>query len=163
MCPMATQRHHFDLFADYHQFYLQDERVDGNLGDSWTQEATDRLLAMTDGTIGVGTVRNMTVPVDVEVLDAEPRDPFDEWDQINECSIDVKSGRIVVAGCTDYLPDAARIQVPPGMYRARIYYGKLDALSENGLEGEDHYRVVLWPGDETPPVVLKARPFRGGR
>ncbi|HVX83499.1 MAG TPA: hypothetical protein VH253_01655 [Phycisphaerae bacterium] len=160
---MATQRHHFDLFADYHQFYLQDERVDGNLGDSWTQEATDRLLAMTDGTIGVGTVRNMTVPVDVEVLDAEPRDPFDEWDQINECSIDVKSGRIVVAGCTDYLPDAARIQVPPGMYRARIYYGKLDALSENGLEGEDHYRVVLWPGDETPPVVLKARPFRGGR
>jgi hypothetical protein len=160
---MATQRHHFDLFADYHQFYLQDEPVDGNLGDSWTQEATDRLLAITDGTIGVGTVRNMTVPVDVEVLDAEPRDSFDEWDQINECSIHVKSGRIVVAGCTDYFPDAARIQVAPGIYRARIYYGKLDALSEDGLEGEDHYRVVLWAGDATPPVVLKARPSGGGK
>ena len=61
-----------------------------------------------------------TVPVDVEVLDAEPQDSFDDWDQVNECSIDVKSGRIVIAGCTDYFPDAARIQVAPGMYRARI-------------------------------------------
>jgi len=160
---MATQRHHFDLFADYHQFYLQDETVDGNLGDSWTPEATNRLLAISDGTIGIGTVRDMTVPVDIEVLDAQPTDSFDAWDQVNECSIDVKSGRIVVAGCTDYFPDAARIQITPGIYRARIYYCKLDALSEDGLEGEDHYRVVLWPGDPTPPVVLKARPSGGGR
>lgn len=160
---MTTQRHHFDLFADYHQFYLQDELVDGNLGDSWTQEATDRLLAITDGTVGVGTVRNMTVPVDVEVVDTEPQDSFDDWDQVNECSIDVKSGRLVIAGCTDYFPDAARIQVPPGTYRARIYYGKLASLSEDGLEGEDYYRVVLWPGDQAQPVVLKQRPAGGSR
>jgi hypothetical protein len=158
---MATQRHHFDLFADYYQFYLQDEPVIGNLGDSWTPEATRRLLATTDGTIGVGTVRNMTVPVDVEVLDAEPRDSFDEWDHVNECSIDVRSGYIVVAGCTDCFLDAARIQLAPGVYRARIYYGKLDALSEDGLDGDDHYRVVLWPGDVTLPLVLKQRPFDG--
>jgi hypothetical protein len=160
---MTTQRHHFDLFADYYQFYLQDELVDGNLGDSWTQEATDRLLAIADGTIGVGTVRSMTVPLDVEVIAAEPQDSFDEWDQINECSIDVKSGCIVIAGCTDYFPDAARIRVSPGMYRARIYYGNLDALSEDGLEGKDHYLVVLWPGQSMPPVVLKQRPASGRR
>ncbi len=154
---MANTRHRFDLFADYHQFYLQDELVQGNLGDSWTQEATERLLAITDGTIGVGTVRNMTVPVEVEVVQAEPQDSFDAWDQVNECSIDVQSGRIVVAGCTNYFPDATRIEVVPGMYRARIYYGGLDTLSEDGLDGEDHYRIVLWPGDPTPPVVLKKR------
>jgi hypothetical protein len=160
---MANTRHHFDLFADYHQFYLQDEPVQGNLGDSWTQEATDRLLAITEGTIGVGTARNMTVPVEVEILQVEPRDSFDAWDQVNECSIDVQSGRIVVAGCTDYFPDAARIQIAPGMYRARIYYGGLDTLTEDGLDGEDHYRVVLWPADPTPPVVLKKRPSCGCR
>ena len=60
--PMATQLHHFDLFADYHQFYLQDEPVEGNLGDSWTPEATDRLMALAPGMIGVGTVRDMMVP-----------------------------------------------------------------------------------------------------
>jgi hypothetical protein len=159
---MTTQRNHFELLADYHQFYLQDEPVDGNLADSWTQESTDRLLAVADGAIGIGTVRDTTVPVDVEVLDAEPRDSFDEWDQVNECSIDIKSGRLVVAGCTDYFPDAARIAVAPGTYRARIYYGKLDAISEDGLEGEDRYRIVLWPAPPTAPAVLKQRPPGGG-
>src|SRR5262249_42222222 len=119
---MVTQRQHFDLFADYHQFYLQDETVDGDLSDSWTREATDRLLVVTNGTIGIGTVRNMTVPVDIEVFDTEPKDSFDDWDQVNECSIEVNSGHMVIAGCTDYFRDAARIKVAPGMYRARIYY-----------------------------------------
>lgn len=44
----------FDLFADYFQFYLQDEGADGDLSESWTQEATDRRLALAQGTIGVG-------------------------------------------------------------------------------------------------------------
>jgi hypothetical protein len=157
---MKTQRHHFDLFADYHQFYLQDEPAEGNLGNSWTPEATDRLLALAERTIGVGTVRNMTVPVDIEVRSTEPQESFEDWDQVNDCSIEVKSGRIVVAGCTDYFPSAARIEVTPGVYRARVYYGKLDTLSEDGLDGEDHYRVVLWPGEFTSPMVLKQRPPR---
>jgi hypothetical protein len=64
--------HHFDLFADYFQFYLQDEQADGDLSESWTKEATENLLALAPGTIGVGTVRNMTVPVMVEVRDSPP-------------------------------------------------------------------------------------------
>ena len=160
--PMATRKHHYSLFADYYQFYLQDELVAGDLGDSWTQEAVDRLLALAPGTIGIGTVRNMTVPVDVEIFDTEPDEALDGWDQVNECSIDVSSGRLVIGGCTDYFPDAARIDVVPGVYRVRVFYGKLDSLSEDGLAGEDHYRVVLWPGSPTAPAVLKRRPSDGG-
>jgi hypothetical protein len=160
---MATQRHHFDLFADYHQFYLQDELVEGNLGDSWTPEATWRLLALAPGTVGVGTVRNMTVPVDIEVHDRPLDERLDAWDQVNECSIQVDSGRIVIAGCTDYFPDAARIVVKAGAYRVRVYYGKLDSLSPDGLDGEDHYRLVMWPSAPGPVVVLKQRPSLGSR
>lgn len=29
----------FKLFADYFQFYIQDEDADGNLSDSWNDEA----------------------------------------------------------------------------------------------------------------------------
>jgi hypothetical protein len=154
---MAIQRHHFELFANYHQFYLQDEQADGNLGDSWTPEATARLLAVAPGTIGVGTVRNMTVPVDVEILDGPPEATLDEWDQVNECSIEVFSGRIVIAGCTDYFPNAARLIVTPGTYRAAVFYGKLDTLSDDGLEGEDYYCIVLWPGEAIAARVLKPR------
>jgi len=153
------RRHEFALFADYHQFYLQDEQADGDLSDHWTPGATDRLLAVAPGVVGVGTARDTTVPVTVAVLGGPP--PGDEdlsgWDQVNECSLSVPSGRIVVAGCTDYFPEAARIDVAPGSYRARIYYGGLDTLSEDGLEGSDRYAVALWLAPEDGPNVVKPR------
>jgi hypothetical protein len=69
----------------------------------------------------VGTVRNMSVPVLVEVSDGKPVEDWSNWDHVNECTLDVQSGRIIVAGCTDHFPDAARIDVLPGSYRAQIY------------------------------------------
>ena len=33
----------------------------------------------------------------------------------------------------EYFPDAARIEPAPGSYRARIYYGGLSSLSQDGL------------------------------
>ncbi len=152
---MADYR--YELFADYHQFYIQDEQVDGDLSESWTQQAIDILLALVPGMIGIGTARNMTVPVTAQVLKEQPQDDLGNWDQVNECSLEVTSGTIVIAGCTDYFPEAARISVAPGWYRARIFYGGLNTLSENGMEGEDHYKIVLWPDVETETRVLKQR------
>jgi hypothetical protein len=152
-----NQRFQFELFADHFQFYLQDESVKGDLSESWTQEAADRLLATAPGTVGVGTVRNMIVPVVVEISDAAPDDDISEWDQVNECTLEAPSGRVVIAGCTDYLPDAARIELPPGPYRARIFYGQLNALSSDGLKGDDHYRIVLWDAAPGPVRVIKHR------
>jgi len=152
-----AQRFEFKIFADYFQFYLQDERASRDLSESWTQEAVDRLLATAPGTIGVGTVRNMDVPVVVEIAEKPPDDDLMAWDQVNECSIDAPSGRLVVAGCSDYFPDAARIELSAGTYRARIYYGNLTSLSGNGLEGRDHYRLTLWQAPDEPLKVLKQR------
>jgi hypothetical protein len=122
---MLKEKYELDLFADYYQFYLQDEQADGDLSDSWTEQATTDLFALTLGTIGIGTVSNSDVPATVEVHNSEPEHDFDEWDRIIECSIDVPSGRIVVAGCTDYFPDAARISVEPGVYQARVFMANL--------------------------------------
>jgi hypothetical protein len=156
-----TRKFDFVLFADYFQFYLQDESAEGDLSESWTQDAVDRLLALTSGTIGVGTVRNTNVLVTVDIADIAPEEhDFSVWDQVNECSIDVPSGRLVIAGCTDYFPEAARIELPSGTYRARIYYENLNSLTNNGLDGEDHYRIVLWSESTAPVRVLKQRRTR---
>ena len=136
-----------ELFADYFQFYIQDENANGDLSEKWTDEAVEQLLAITDGTIGVGTVRNMDVPVTIKTFDTEPAfltDVENVIGQINECNIEVNSGKVVIAGCTDYFPDAKRIELKNGIYRARIYYGNLDKLSEDGLDGEDFYEIHLW-------------------
>ena len=146
----------FKLFADYFQFYIQDENADGNLSDSWNDEAVGRLLAVAPGVVGVGTVRNMDVPVSVEVLDSEAGADFDQWDHVVECTLEVSSTRLVIAGCTDYFPDAARISVSPGTYR-RACYADLNSLSEDGLEGNDRYHLQLWPAPAIEPRVLKQR------
>ena len=137
----------FNLFADYFQFYLQDEEATGNLSDSWTDEAVKNLMAIAPGKIGVGTVRNMTVPVEVQICESEPKDTFDKWDKVNECTIETLSGKIIIAGCSNYLPEAKRIFVKPGNYRARIYYGNLKSLSEDGLDGDDYYKIALWQNE----------------
>ena len=148
---------HFSLFADYFQFYIQDEDVGGNLSDSWNEDAVSRLLAVAPGIVGVGTVRNMDVPVSVEVLDSEAGTDFDQWDHVVECTLEVSSTRLVIAGCTDYFPDAERISVAPGTYRLRACYADLNTLSEDGLNGSDRYHVQLWPAPAIEPRVLKQR------
>lgn len=150
--------YHYELFADYFQFYLQDEQAEGDLSNSWTSEAVERMLALAPGTIGVGTARNMTVPVTVEIREFPPqKEDFIIWDQVNECSIDVPSGSLVIAGCTDDFSDAVRIPLSPGSYRARIYYGQLDDLSNDGLEGNDLYKIVLWPSENSELKILKQK------
>jgi hypothetical protein len=105
----------------------------------------------------------MNVPVVVEITDSEPDADLSAWDHVNECSVEVSSGRVVIAGCTDYFPDAARIELVPGSYRARLYYGSLRSLSEDGLDGDDHYRVVLWRAAPSPVQVLKQRGDQTGQ
>ena len=150
------QRYEFDLFADYHQFYLQDEEADPDISaESWSEQALENGAVLMLGKIFVQTARDMDVPVVIEVQELAPDANFEEWDKVFECSIAAPSGKIVVAGCTDEWSEAERIQVTPGTYRARIYYGDLDALSEDGLDGDDHYKVALWPAPEAEAKRLK--------
>ncbi|MBC7930741.1 MAG: hypothetical protein H7Z38_09300 [Rubrivivax sp.] len=154
---MKTASYSFTFFADYFQFYLQDENADSNLSGSWTEQAVSDLLAVAPGAISIGAARNKDVPVEVEIHNSEPGYDSSHWDHITECGIDIPSGKIVVAGCTDYFPDAARVAVSPGSYRARIYYGNLNLLSDDGLDGEDHYKVALWPSGDASVRVIKRR------
>src|ERR1700694_5884035 len=96
------QRHDLQLFADYHQFYLlDDDSKYGDLSEAWTDEATERLLAVAPHVVGVGTVRNVEVPVTIEVHESRPPIDLSTWDQVNLASLQIDTGRVAVAGCTD--------------------------------------------------------------
>jgi hypothetical protein len=117
----------------------------GDLSAAWTEEAVERLVAVSDHVVGVGTVRNMDVPVHVSVSDSLPALKEGEWDRINSASIECDTGRLVLAGCTDYFPDAARLPVPPGRYDILIAYKGVDTISEDGLDGNDSYHIFIAP------------------
>jgi hypothetical protein len=142
------QRRDLELFADYNQFYVQDEPASDDLSEAWTDEAVERLLALAPGAVAVGTASSGKVPVAVEVLESAPAESLDAYDQVNECSLEIGQGRLVVAGCTDYFPEAARITVAPGVYRVRVSYC---------LSVQERYFVQLWQAPQIEPVVIKAR------
>lgn len=147
------QRNDLELFADYHQFYVQDEPATGDLSSAWSDEAVGRLLAVAPGVVGVGTASSTDVPVSVEMHEAPPQDDSEAFDQVNECTLVVTKGPLVIAGCTDYFPDATRIPAQPGTYRVRVsYLGVCGAPSS-----VERYRLQLWPAPAIEPTVVKSR------
>ena len=145
------------VFADYHQFYLQDDDSRfGDLSDAWTPDATERLIAVAERVIGIGTARSMKVSVRIEIAPELPSLEPSEWDKVNRASLVCNTGRIVVAGCTDYFPDAKRLCVEPGIYDVLVGYKNLESLSEDGLEGDDSYHIFLAPSRNVAEQIVRA-------
>jgi hypothetical protein len=155
---MENQLYNLNLFADYFQFYVCDGFFKTDTSTLWDETTTDQMLAVGPDVIAVGTVRNMHVPLTLEILGGEPAKDFSEWDQVIECAVTFPSGTVIAFGCTEDPETAERFQVKSGAYAARISYGNLRDLSDNGLEGDDRYRVQLWRGEAGQVTVVKRRP-----
>lgn len=153
---MLPSIHHYEPMADYHQVVVMDDR-DVPFPEHVDEEDCLRRLTVAPGIVVIHTARNMPVPFAVELLDAPPADleDGDGWDHVTECSLVVTTGRIVVTGLLEYLPDAPRIDLPPGAYRLRALHRGLGEISPDGLEGRDAYLVRLWRAGATAPEVLR--------
>ncbi|MEU4675024.1 hypothetical protein AB0F91_45565 [Amycolatopsis sp. NPDC023774] len=132
-----------DVFADYGSFLVQDDTARPDTNRAFITDLMNNLIATTDGAIGVGTARRRTLPV---ILDVR-----------TEAGLRTTSGRLVVSKF-DYRPTIPRTTVPPGDYTARTYANGFDTNSEDRIDGDDTYRVVLWPGPIVEPRVLKRYP-----
>jgi hypothetical protein len=86
----------------------------------------------------------MTVPVSVRMRKARPDTLDAGFERINECAIQIDTGRLVISGCSDYFPDAERIDLAPGPYNALIDYKGLDTASDNRQYGDDSYHIFQW-------------------
>ncbi len=153
----------FTLYADYHQFYVEDEQSAPETAaspDFWNARALADGLASACDMMAVGTARYGNVQVEIEVRDDEPPDDSADWDQVVEAAIEIPSGNLIVRGCTEERDTAQRFSVAPGTYQARVCYSGLDVEDPDAEEGDDHYRVVLWPGAWREPRVTKR--FEGG-
>jgi hypothetical protein len=149
------------LFADYYQIHLFDDGSVTNLGDAWTHEAVLDNLAVATDAIAVGTTVNVFVAVTLEVLEAEPEDDSAEFDHVVEGSLQIPSGRLVVMGCTDYEPQAARFGVAAGPIRARVARSNLAEAERLGIDSADdpatmeRLRLQVWPAPLGNRVVIK--------
>ncbi len=149
------------LFADYYQIHLFDEGSATDLGGVWTEEAAADQLAVGSDAMAVGTVVNVFVSVVVEVLDRLPVDDSVEFDHLVEGSLHVSSGRLVVMGCTDYEPEAARFTIPAGWVRVRVAKSNLDVACRSNVNSDENaatmeqVRIQVWKAAAARTVVVK--------
>ena len=140
------------IFADYHQVFPADEHDDG-FSPEWSEKELENMAAASENTVILCPVRAMAVPVRVEIHAAEPSADLENWDHVVECSISSPTGRLSICGCTGAIE--AWLTVEPGCYRIKMLYAGLDTLSNSGLDGNDCYQIVLWPGPCRPLQVVK--------
>ena len=149
---MLIRKFDFEIYADYHQFYLEDENSPHEIGDIWTDKTVEQMIAVSEKLVAIGTARYETVPVSIEIHDSEPTLELEKYSRINECSLEAVSNKLILEGCTEYTPDAARIKVEPGIYRVRVLYGNLESVVDD-WEGDDFYILQLWKDKEMREVV----------
>ena len=104
----------FSVFADYNQFFLLDDIVQPPYPDVIPQSAIEQRFQIIPHLIAVYTSDATTVSVKVKICEVEPKPNLESWSHIVRCPLEVPSGRMTLAGCTDYLPSCPRIEVPSG-------------------------------------------------
>ena len=151
------ERYSLEIFADYRTIYAQDEDSDSDLSGLISNKSLKTRLIYTPEQIIIFTARNMSVPLTIEKVESEPNIDLDPRDHVIECSINLSSGSLLIAGGTDYFPDATRISVQPGIYKMRIFYGGLNTISKDGLDGNNNYRIIFLPTEQLSDIaVLKS-------
>lgn len=143
----------FEVFADYHQFYLWDRGMTAEAPTDYTDEDVRRRIKTGPHVVVIQPERNTTVTVEVEVHDNDPGFDAAAWDHVAEASLNLPTGQLQVHECTG--GPVAEFSVDPGWYRVRSLGCGFATINESGLEGSDHYRVVLWPAPASDLRVVK--------
>jgi hypothetical protein len=149
------KKYGFKFYTEYHQFYIEDEIATGNTAsvDFWTEDAYNDRLATDDGMLGVGTECYGHVNGELNLLDsANDQIDTDKYDHIVESGLELKSGVLQILDCTSSTVVLA-VQVNPGKYRVRVYSLNLDSVIDD--DGDDYYKIEIWPDSNMERKVLK--------
>lgn len=142
---------------DYSQFYLK-TATGAHAADMVTEPGYEaHLEAPNTGFVYVGTLKKFfKTPVRVEVHDAEPSEPPDEWQHVAEVSF-IGDGRLDVLSWPG--DTAFSIPTPAGPLRLRAMWGGLEPGLSEGLpetgESMEHLLFQIWPGPAGKLRVLR--------
>ncbi len=145
----------FAFYTSHCQFYVYDKGSPAETGSDefWTESALDDRLALEKGILGVGTECYGPVKGELLLLEvANDEVNFEEYDHIVEAGLEVKSGIIQILDCPTSGVEL-ELEVTPGIYMVRIYSSNLASVV--GDEGDDFYKIEIWPGTTLSRRVLK--------
>jgi hypothetical protein len=149
---------HGEILVDHGQIFLHDCAFDFReveLDLLYNEESSDRHLGVAPDVLAIFTAKwHGIVSLDLIVRSDPPDDAFADWVNVAEASLDLPTGCVVALAPESSSEDGLRVKLPSGMYRARVYAGGIDTVDEYMMEGQDHYRVALWPAPFADPILL---------
>lgn len=150
-------KYRLDFFTKHNQFYLCDSAYKSNTGSNtfWTPEAYHDRLGVDYDILGIGIESYGHVKADLEILDsADPQTDFSQYDHVVEAGITIQSGLLQVLNFPDY-KSYLKLIIKPGKYRVRVYSSGLSNVDPEADEGQDHYKITMWPDSRMERKVLK--------
>ncbi|HET8660833.1 MAG TPA: hypothetical protein VFM55_17755 [Micromonosporaceae bacterium] len=147
MTPSPTTRIRYTPAVSHHTFVLADPY---SAETPLTGEPPDDLVAAAPGGALFATAGNDFTPtVDVELWGAEPPAAGDEWEDVDEATIDNGSGTARIQNVHGE-PAGPDLTLAPGRYHVRAYArGRSEAAARLGIElfytGVEEWLVRLWP------------------
>ena len=152
------------ITVDHFQIFFQDSEYD--LGDEedldidaflYSEDAFARHVGGLPRLLNIFTAKWYgVVRLEVVVCRYQPDDILTDWDNVAEVSIEAPSGSVLIYASESNVDERVRIAIPPDTYRARIYTGGIETVDENVTDGQDYYRVILWPSPFREPTMLHA-------
>ncbi|MEZ2337509.1 hypothetical protein AB6735_17825 [Mucilaginibacter sp. RCC_168] len=152
-----SSKYRLDFFTKHNQFYLCDSAYKSNTGSDtfWTPEAYHDRLGVDYDILGIGIESYGHVKAELEILDsADPQTDFSQYDHVVEAGITIQSGLLQVLNFPDY-KSYLKLIIKPGKYRVRVYSSALSNVDPEGDEGQDHYKITMWPDSRMERKVLK--------
>jgi hypothetical protein len=143
--------------SDFGQFYLFDDGAEFHDGSSGPDDSPE-LQSLGDavesgrfvGRSGASYLNvltpgqwNFELPLRVEVHDAEPRADLADWQHVVDVDLDLPTGRVVLAASGGGARHVTTL--PAGAYRARVAGRGFTELGAAGADGDDVWRLQLWP------------------
>lgn len=146
----------FDFYTSYNTFYIGDSKalLKARTENQEDKLLTDRLIAnndlLTARTGSYGHIRG-----ELFILETENKSiDLEKYDHIVEGGLEVTSGKLQISDCPNYIVEMA-IGINNGRYKVRIYSSNLASTDIDENDGNDRYRIEVWPDGGQEIKVIK--------
>ncbi len=137
----------------HNQFYLTSDDMENLTSDAISHQAFDDRLGMVPNTTVVYTECYGPVKGELTIIESPPvSSNFSSYDHVVEGALSIGSGILKVVDCP-FNTTELELKVNPGNYRVRVYSSNLASVV--GDEGNDYYKIEMWPSDDMERRVLK--------
>jgi len=150
-------KYQLDFYTQFNQFYLTSDMgsVLAQNSLNWSDDAYKDRLGTLKNTLVLFSGSYGHIKGELDVLDhPNTHSDYSEYEHVVEGGIDAHSGVFEILDCPNSTV-ILKVKINPGNYRVRVYSANLSSSDIDEDEGNDYYKIEIWPDNNIKRKVLK--------